>query len=183
MSMPPPPPGLELPPAGACCDPRTATAWQRACTSTGKWKTLTDMLDSDNMRDFGIGTCAGLASPDIDPREESKRQLIALRLNVRSGYLAPNCTIRGSSGTETVEQAAQRAFRARREGRLIEARDLALGVNEGSSLVARMPCAKPAEDMDLAWEPAPPVVALPEPATPDSPAPGQPPKSKRRPRR
>lgn len=154
--LPLPVPSAAALPLGTCCDPRSATAWQRACGLSGKWTTLTRSLDGENQVDFGLTTCSALASPDIDAREESKRQLIALRLNVRSGYLAPNC---GLLGGETVQDAAWRAFRARREGRFEEARDIALAVNESRTLAARMPCSKPPEGVDISWEPAPPPPA------------------------
>ena len=162
---------------GTCCDPRDARAWQRACTLSGKWTTLTTLLDNDNLRDFAMSTCAALALPDIDPHEESRRQLVALRLNVRSGFLSPTCPL---AGGETVEQAGRRAFRARRDGRPVEARDIATGINEGTSLLSRSACAKPAEGQDLIWEPPIEVVADPAPEPMETGKPVPPPSKKRR---
>ena len=138
---------------------------------------LTREMDDESQRDFGITTCAALASLAIDPREESRRQLIALRLNVRSGYLSPACPVQGG---RSVEEAAREAFRARRDGRFAEARDIALGINEARSLTARMPCAKPLEGQDLLWEPPPPApVAEEAPAPVPKPAPSAPRKPRR----
>lgn len=156
-------------PPDTCCDPRTAEAWERACTLSGKWTTLTRLLDSDNQRDFGVTTCAGLGSIDLDEREQAKRQLIALRLNVRSGYLASACRL--TTG-ETVEQAGRNAFALRVAGQSAAARDRASGINSGRLLAMPRPCAQPGGDDDLSWEPPPPP---PPAATEPAPAPTRPP--------
>ena len=162
-------PAAEVPP-GTCCDPRTADAWARACTLSGKWTTLTQWLDSDNQRDFGVTTCAGLRSIDLDEREQAKRQLIALRLNVRSGYLAAACPL--TTG-ESVEQAGRRAFELRRSADSTGARDVATDINSGRLLAVAQGCATPQEGQDLIWQPPPPPAVEPavEPAKPKPPAP------------
>ena len=117
--------------------PADADTWQHACDLRDRWSAVIDASDGACQRDFGMRACDALRSTDVEACSEARRQLVALRLNVRSGRLSPGCRLRAGG---TVADAARRAFAMRRRGDCEEARDLARGLNTGRLLQDVQPC-------------------------------------------
>jgi hypothetical protein len=133
-----------------CCDPRSAAAWARACRLRDRWAATVDTLDDDTRRELGTGACEALVSDDTSPCAQARRELVALRVNIRSGRLAPSCAIEGA---ETAAGVLRRAAAMRRAGDCAGAAGLARGVNTGQDALGTSPC-EPGDGRhaDASWE-------------------------------
>lgn len=107
-----------------CCDPWSASRWERACQEGDRRDRLGD-------------ACEALVADSDRPCARAERQLAALRLNLRSGRLDADCRLNNG---RTADEMRRRIRRLIEDGDCEEALRRARALNTGASLAEPRPC-------------------------------------------